>query len=144
MGDEPKYRVGRDEHGLTIRDRQVRDLLAKGKKQIEIAEELGVGKQRVQQIVAKLRAMEADPPVPPEKLERVWAFLARNEAGDERLVSVTLSGVDGETIMVAGDDERRDELEQVAQVLADRMQAPLELVRFTERRHVKTIRPVRA
>ena len=55
MASEAGYTIDRDEQGLTARDRQVRDLLAEGKKQKDIAEILGVNKSRVSGIVKRLR-----------------------------------------------------------------------------------------
>jgi transcriptional regulator with XRE-family HTH domain len=139
---KPKYRVGRDAQGLTQRRREVRDRLAKGMNQNEIAADLGLSKQRVTQITAELRALAAAPPEQPKKVEQLWLFLARDEAGDEHLVSVNLAGEEAETLMVAADQERREELEQIAQVLADKSGRTIEMVRFSTRKHAKTMRPV--
>lgn len=137
---EPKYRVGRDEHGLTIRDRQVRDLLSQGLNQPQIAERLGVNKQRVQQIVKKLRQLEENPVTPPVKVETVWAFLGRDAEGNEGVVSVQVRGQEHTRVLVTSKKDDLDELGVIAQVAVDQFGKPLELVRFTDRRHVKTVR----
>ena len=48
------YKIGRDESGLTIREREVLAQIKQGKSNASIARDLGVSKQRVGQIVRSL------------------------------------------------------------------------------------------
>ena len=50
------YEIGLDEDGLTAREREVRDLIGKGLTAGQIAEKIGVTRQRVSQYVATLTA----------------------------------------------------------------------------------------
>lgn len=52
----PGYAIGRDDHGLTARERQVMSLLAGGSTLVQIGSAIGVTKQRVNQIVKALEA----------------------------------------------------------------------------------------
>ena len=54
-GTTPGYMIGRDSGGLTDREREVMSRLASGMTQHQIAEQLGLTKQRVGQIVTALR-----------------------------------------------------------------------------------------
>lgn len=53
-GTKPGYEIGRDERGLTKREREVLTLLVEGKNGPQIGEALGITKQRVKQIMAAL------------------------------------------------------------------------------------------
>lgn len=53
-GTKPGYTLGRDERGLTAREREVLSYLVQSKQLVEIAALMGVAKQRVGQIVAAL------------------------------------------------------------------------------------------
>ncbi len=53
-GTEPGYEIGRDERGLTNRERQVLEALIWSTPLTEIAKELEISKQRVDQIVRRL------------------------------------------------------------------------------------------
>jgi DNA-binding CsgD family transcriptional regulator len=55
---QPGYTIGRDEHGLTKRERQVQALRAQGVSNKRAATTLGISFQRVGQICAALRAKE--------------------------------------------------------------------------------------
>ena len=55
MGSKPGYEIGRDELGLTERDRKVAAGIRAGRKQTQIAEELGISRQRVSEIVKRLK-----------------------------------------------------------------------------------------
>lgn len=48
------YRLDRDDRGLTSRERQVLQLMVLGKGQTEIGKELGLSKQRIDQLVKAL------------------------------------------------------------------------------------------
>jgi len=48
------YRLERDDRGLTNRERQVLQLMVLGKGQTEIGRELGLSKQRIDQLVKAL------------------------------------------------------------------------------------------
>lgn len=53
-GVKPGYTIGRDEAGLTGREREVLRLVVDGKNMPEIAEAIGITKQRVNQILNAL------------------------------------------------------------------------------------------
>jgi hypothetical protein len=83
MASTAGYRVDKDEHGLTARDREVRDLLAKGLKPREVIERTGLSKARVYQLITRLNELAAMPPAPPEDPlvpELIEAGLSRPKA----------------------------------------------------------------
>ena len=94
----PAYAIGRDADGLTARDREVRDLLKQGKSQPEIREVTGLGKQRVWQIVQKLKAkgVVTEVPAPPPRpsavdrqlYEELSPFTVAVRSGRGRLICV--------------------------------------------------------
>lgn len=55
-GTKPGYKVGKDESGLTKREREVLGLIVKGLNGPQIGESLGITKQRVDQIMRVLVA----------------------------------------------------------------------------------------
>lgn len=55
-GTQPGYAIGRDESGLTKRERQVLGQMAEGKQGPAIGHALGISKQRVDQIQKSLIA----------------------------------------------------------------------------------------
>lgn len=63
-GVQPGYEIGRDEAGLTKREREVRNLLLDGLDQPTIGARLTLSKQRVNQIVKSLedkKVLRRDP-----------------------------------------------------------------------------------
>lgn len=52
----PGYEIDRDHRGLTARERQVLIGLVNGRRMSAIAENLGISKQRVEQLVRKLES----------------------------------------------------------------------------------------
>ena len=55
-GTTPGYEIGRDQRGLTAREREVLTALIHETPPVVIAEELGISKQRVNQILNALQA----------------------------------------------------------------------------------------
>lgn len=51
----PAYELDRDPEGVTAREREVREGLRAGKSQYRVAKDLGISKQRVNEIVRDLR-----------------------------------------------------------------------------------------
>lgn len=54
MATKAGYAISRDEQGLTGRERQVLEAMATGAQFIEIADKIGVSKQRVTAVVGSL------------------------------------------------------------------------------------------
>jgi DNA-binding transcriptional regulator LsrR (DeoR family) len=122
------YKLDRDESGLTAREREVRDLLAAGMRQTEIAERLGIGKQRVGQIRKQIAEAEARGIVT-ARVGGVTAVLSINGEGEEQV----------DYALAANDDEKA-----LADTLEDRANATgkiVRLVRFDRRTELAIAMP---
>lgn len=62
----PGYAVGRDESGLTARERQVLDLLRQGRSRADIQADLGLTKQRIGALCKSIRDKGVELPPKPE------------------------------------------------------------------------------
>lgn len=55
MASEKGYKIGRDESGMTARERDIVERMVQGQSQSAIGRELGISRQRVSEIIARMK-----------------------------------------------------------------------------------------